>query len=676
MSAASTPNLIAHRAAAHLSPDPSPASTTALSHWGLFRLLACLAIVIVPHFQRLPVWACVLVTAVLIWRGLAALRHWPLPPAWLRAILAFAAFLGLFLSYGRINSSEAGAGLLVVMVALKLTEMSRLRDCAVVLMLAYFILVTHFLASQEIGTAVYVFGCALLVTVLLLEVSHPQGPLPARTSLRAGSALVLQAVPLMLLMFVLFPRIPGPLWGVPTTEKTGRSGLSGTMEPGTISRVSLSDEVAFRVTFLDPPPPPSQRYWRGPVFWLFDGRSWNEGTGFRGSPRAIEPIGPGIRHEVMLEAHDEFWLLALDLPAQGPSGSVHNSAHQLMNPRRVRERLLYQAVSYPEYRLQAQLPDELRQRALQMPRHGNPRLRALAEEWRRQAADHRAIVKAALDMFRQQQFFYTLSPPLLSQTSSMDDFLFSTRRGFCEHYASAFTLLMRAAGVPARVVTGYQGGELNTAGGHFTVRQSDAHAWSEVWLPDEGWVRVDPTAAVAPQRIESGLAASLPEDEAALVRQDSEIYLVYRLEDYWEWVNLVWNRSILAYGPELQQQFLRRFGIQDWYRMTLVLTVLVVGFLAVLGAILLWQARPRDIDDPALREWTRTCLALARRGVARFPHEGPRDYAERVGRDRPDLAADMARISGLYIGLRYAGVDDADHAALRQLRDNVRRFKP
>jgi protein-glutamine gamma-glutamyltransferase len=668
------PNLIAHRLAAHLSPDPSPASATGLSHWLLFRLLACLAIVIVPHFQRLPVWACVLVTTVLIWRGLAALRHWPLPPAWLRAVLAFAAFLGLFLSYGRINSSEAGAGLLVVMVALKLTEMGRLRDCAVVLMLAYFILVTHFLASQEIGTVVYVFGSALLVTVLLVEVSHPQGPLPTRVSLRGGAALLLQAVPLMLLMFVLFPRIPGPLWGIPTSEKAGRTGLSGSMEPGTISRVSRSDEPAFRVTFLDPPPPPNQRYWRGPVFWLYDGRSWTEGAGFRGSSRAIEPIGLGIRHEVMLEAHGEFWLLALDLPVQGPSGSVHNSAHQLMNARRVRERLLYQAVSYPRYRLQAELPDTLRQRALQIPRHGNPRLRALAEEWRRQAPDDRAVITTALDMFREQAFFYTLSPPLLSQASSMDDFLFNTRRGFCEHYASAFTLLMRAAGIPARVVTGYQGGELSAAGGHFIVRQSDAHAWSEVWLAGEGWVRIDPTAAVAPQRIESGLAASLPEDEAALVRHDSEIYWVYRLEDYWEWVNLVWNRSVLAYGPELQQQFLRRFGIRDWYRMTLVLTALVVGFLVLLGAVLLWQARQRGIDDPALREWVRTCRALARRRLPRLPHEGPRDYAERIGRERPDLADDMARISGLYIGLRYAGVDDV--AALRQLRDQVRRFKP
>ncbi|HXG28639.1 MAG TPA: DUF3488 and transglutaminase-like domain-containing protein [Nevskiales bacterium] len=671
-----TPNLIAHRLAAHLSPDPSPPGEAALPNWTLLRLLACLAVVILPHFQRLPVWASVLVTAVLVWRGLAALRRWPLPPAWLRSILAFAAFAGLFLSYGRINSSEAGAGLLVVMVALKLTEMNRLRDCAIVLMLAYFILVTHFLASQEIGTTAYVFASAWLVTALLLEASHPQGPLPPRATLREGATLLLQAVPLMLLMFVLFPRIPGPLWGVPADTHSARMGLSGSMEPGTISQLSRSDEIAFRVVFLDPVPPPNQRYWRGPVLWNYDGRAWGAGheTPAATALPAPQSLGGGVRQEIMLEPHDQNWLLALDLPAQGPPQSIQGSGYQLLSSRPLRERQLYQVLSYPRYRLQPELPEPTRQRALQLPRYGNARLRALAQEWRARSRSDRDVVNAALRMFNQEAFVYTLQPPLLSRTSAMDDFLFNTRRGFCEHYASAFTLLMRAAGIPARVVTGYLGGELNAAGGHFTVRQSDAHAWSEVWLPGEGWVRVDPTAAVAPQRVESGLAAALPDSEAALVRRGSDIYWVYQLESYWEWTNAIWNRSILAYGPELQQQFLERFGIRDWYRMTLVLTALVVGFLALLGAVLLWQARPRGIDDPALREWARVGRALARRNLPRLPHEGPRDYAERVARARPDLAADMDRISGLYIGLRYAGVDD--RAALRQLRDYARRFKP
>jgi protein-glutamine gamma-glutamyltransferase len=382
-----TPNLIAHRLAAHLSPDPSPVSATGFSSWMLFRLLACLAIVIVPHFQHLPVWASVLVAAVIVWRGLAALRRWPLPPAWLRAVLAFLAFAGLFLSYGRINSSEAGAGLLVVMVALKLTEMSRQRDCAVVLMLAYFILVTHFLASQEIGTALYVFGSAWLVTALLLEASHPQGPLPPRATLRAGATLLLQAVPLMLLMFVLFPRIPGPLWGVPASEQTGRTGLSGSMEPGTISQLSRSDEIAFRVVFLDPVPPPNQRYWRGPVFWNFDGHSWTAGSDAGAATTSPpESLDGGIRQEIMLEPHGQNWLLALDLPVQGPAQSVHNSAYQLVSAKPLRNRQLYQVLSYPRYRLQPELPQGLRDRGLQLPRFGNARLRALAQEWRAQSS--------------------------------------------------------------------------------------------------------------------------------------------------------------------------------------------------------------------------------------------------------------------------------------------------
>lgn len=673
---AATPNLITHRLAAHLSPDPSPASAMALAPWTLFRLLACLAVVVVPHFQRLPVWASVLVTLVLIWRGLAALRHWPLPRAGVRAVLAFGAFIGLFLSYGKINSSEAGAGLLVVMVSLKLTETYKLRDCSTVLMLCYFILITHFLASQEIGTAVYVFASAVLITAALLEVSHPQGPLSPRITLRSGATLLLQAVPLMLLMFVLFPRIPGPLWGVPASDdKTGRTGLSNSMEPGLISQLSRSDEIAFRVSFLDPLPPAGQRYWRGPIFWHFDGRVWSAGNDLADVPDvAVQSLGDGIRQEIMLEAHQQNWLLALDLPIQGPPESLHNNGQQLLSRKAVRERLLYQVLSYPRYRVQLELPDNLRWRALQLPRFGNPRLRELAQQWRQSHAEDRAVVDAALRHFNEEEFVYTLSPPPLAQASAMDDFLFNTRRGFCEHYAGAFVLLMRAAGIPSRVVTGYLGGELSPAGGHFTVRQSDAHAWSEVWLPGEGWVRVDPTAAVAPERVEGGLAAALPEAEALLIRRSSEIYWVYRLEDYWEWTNAVWNRAVLAYGPELQQEFLQRFGIRDWYRMTLVLTALVVGFLAVLGAVLVWQARSRESDDPAAREWARFCARLARQGLPRLPHEGPRDYAQRVSRARPDLVTEIARISGLYIDLRYAGV--ADPFVLKGLRENVGRFRP
>lgn len=644
-----------------------------LAPWTLFRLLACLAVVVLPHFQRLPVWASVLVTVMIIWRGLVSLRHWPFPSAGLRALLAFSAFVGLFLSYGKINSQEAGAGLLVVMVAFKLTEMDKLRDCTIVLMLSYFILITHFLASQEIGTAVYVFGAAVLVTAILLEVSHPQGPLSPRVTLRSAASLLGQAVPLMLLMFVLFPRIPGPIWGIPGSSNEARMGLSNSMQPGTVSQLTRSDEIAFRVSFQGAPPPAKLRYWRGPVFWHYNGETWNEGDGHQ-LPPTLEAIGTGIRHEVMLEPHNEHWMLALDMPAMGPSGSIYNSAQQLLNRKKIRERVLYQVTSHTDYRLQALLPEPIRERALQTPRFGNPQLRELAESWRANAQGEQAIINRALQMFRNEPFSYTLNPPTLSQASSMDDFLFNTKSGFCEHYASAFTLLMRAAGIPARVVTGYLGGEFNSAGGHLVVRQSDAHAWSEVWLEGRGWVRVDPTAAVAPERIQSGLAASLPESEANLVRRDSDIYWAYQLEDYWEWTNVIWNRAILAYGPELQRQFLERFGIRDWTQMALALTIFVVAFLGILGAVLLWQTRPHGSDDPAVKEWERFCLTLARLNLPRLPHEGPRDYATRICQVRPDLVTDVTRISGLYIGLRYADRSEAD--TLSRLRRDVRKFRP
>lgn len=642
------------------------------------RLIGCLALVMAPHLTRMPSWVSLFVAIVLVWQTLAALRHWQPANRWLRLALAGMAFAGVYASFGRINGQAAGVALLVVMLALKLTETKTHRDVMVLLGLCYFVLVTHFLFSQSIAMAGFLGIAAWLITACFLDANHPQGALPWRTALRGSGVLVLQAIPVAAILFVLFPRIPGPLWGLPSDSgASARTGLSDHMQPGLISALALSDAVAFRVQFQDQPPPADKRYWRGPVLWEFDGRRWSVGKATRTTPppELHHSQTQAISYQVTLEPHRHNWLLALDMPAHGPPGSHRNAAGELLSNKPVKQRRLYNASSYLNYRLQPTPRPKLLVYARQIPAYGNPKSRALAQQWHAEGLSDAQVVNAALTRFRQQPFRYTLRPPPLPGSNAIDDFLFDTRAGFCEHYAGAFTFLMRAAGIPARIITGYQGGELNALGGYMIVRSADAHAWSEVWLAGRGWVRVDPTAAVAPERIESGISAALGAGEPVPYMARRSGALWYRLELHWDWVNASWNRWFLAYGPELQSDFLKRFGLPDWRAMILALTALLTVFLALLGIALLWQARPRITTDPVQAAWLRFCRRLAAVDAPRAPNEGPRAYAERLSVTYPQWRAPVRRIAALYIELRY-GEQATAKPDVQRLRRAVAEFKP
>ena len=276
-------------------------------------------------------------------------------------------------------------------------------------------------------------------------------------------------------------------------------------------------------------------------------------------------------------------------------------------------------------------------------------------------------------MFRQEDFHYTLRPPLLG-ADAIDEFLFDSRRGFCEHYASAFVFLMRAAGVPARVVAGYQGGELNPVDGYLTVRQSDAHAWAEIWLADEGWLRIDPTAAVALLRIEQGIVAALPAGEPLLgiIRLDAD--WMRDLRNRWEAANNTWNQWVLGYNPQRQREVLSRLGWPDpdWRSMTALLAVLCGLALLVVA---LWTLPGRRRDDPVQRAWQAYCAQLGRRGIIRADWEGPLDFAQRVAREKPELATLTSEAARHYAELRY-GDGDSDGEPLRRLQQCVQRLPP
>ncbi len=635
-------------------------------------LLAALALAFLPHLAHLPpvIGAACLLAGV--WRWQAARQLWRLPGKTLRLLLTLAAMGTVYLTFGTVLGRDAGTALLALMLALKLLEMQRQRDAAIVIALAYFFTVTLALYSQAAPLLAYQFLVLLMITASLLQLNRPNNPAATGQALRQAGKLLLQALPVMLVLFLLFPRLPGPLWGSP--QGGGGSGLDDNMTPGSISHLGLSDAVAFRVEFNGPIPDNRQLYWRGPVLWYSDGRSWHaEEPGRRPAASLVELMlaGDPLRYHVTLEPHGRRWLYALDLPTTIPPGSQRSSDLLLLANHPVNRVTRYTVSSHLHYRT-GPLTAGQRRRALQQPPGINPRTRALGRQWAAAAPDQWAVVQEALRYFREQPFHYTLEPPLLEQPDPMDQFLFETRRGFCEHYAAAFTVLMRAAGIPSRIVTGYQGGELNPVGKYLIVRQRDAHAWAEVWLAGRGWVRIDPTAAVAPERIEKGIDSVLEPEFRQGFEKGALAPLWQRLRYGMDALNNGWNQWVLGYGPQLQQQLLSRWGMDSWAAKALGMIVTLAVVIAALALYLLYRQQGRR--DPVAHAYRRFCRKLARRGLGRRHSEGPQDFADRIMRERPDLAPEVSLISRLYIALRYGS--GGENSQLVELRRQIRRFSP
>jgi len=636
----------------------------------IYGLIACVLLVSAPHAEHLPLWVSTLCLALLAWRAHLNWSGNPLPPRWLLLTVSMASVLAIAISFRSLFGREVGVTLLAVLVALKLLEVRSVRDATLVIYLSCFIIITNFFYSQSIPTAAYML--ATLVVILATWVHLHTGALAFKPRLRIASVMLLQAIPLSLIIFVLFPRVQGPLWGLPQ-DAYASSGLPDSMAPGSISRLSLSDAVAFRVAFNDKVPLRDQMYWRGPVLWDFDGTTWTHGRYSSFRPPQLADAGQPQDYTVTLEPHNKPWLFALEMPARISIPSVLAPDFQLLNRRPVNTRMRYNATSNLSYRAGLDESPQQIQRALYLPPGFNPRSQALAEEWRKQYKSDEAVVRAALTYFNGNSFEYTLEPPLLG-VNTVDEFLFTTRKGFCEHYASSFVVLMRAAGVPARVVTGYQGGEYNELGGYYVVRQYDAHAWAEVWLRERGWVRFDPTAAIAPGRIESGLNSALPGNTVLpfLVRTQSPFLL--RLRFNLDAITNQWNQWVLGYNSERQFDFLTRLGMEDitWQKLALNMLAGVALLLGVFTLIMLRRLALRQ-TDAVQAVWLKICRKLAKAGLPRAPHEGAMDYAARIAAARPDLAAHMIDLAARYTALRYSGAVEKD--GLPAFKDAARAFK-
>ncbi len=616
-------------------------------------LIGVIGWTVAPHVSHLPLWCSVLTAAVLVWRALLAVRQAALPGRGvILLVLGVAAGLTLW-SYQTLLGKEPGITMAMSLMALKTLELRARRDAFVVFFLGFFLVLTHFLYSQSllVAGAMLVSVWGLLTALVLAHMPAGQPSLRQAGALSARTALL--GAPIMALLFVLFPRV-GPLWGVPQ-DGTTSTGLSLRMRMGSVAEVALDDSIALRVRFEGAPPSPHAMYFRGPVLGRFDGTEWRPLPAAFPSPRRLpgelRPLGPAVRYEMTLEPLRLSMLPLLEATPRAPliegTQVIVQDDLQAITDRPIQQRLRFSAEAYPAYahgpqRLGAGLRENLA-----LPEGFNPRSLAWAAELRSQPryanADATTLARALLEHIRTANFSYTLAPGEYLGPDMIDEFWMDRRAGFCEHFAAAFVVLMRALDVPARVVTGYQGTDPTPVDGFYIVRQSSAHAWAEYWQEGLGWQRADPTAAVAPERIErsrnllpapglmAGALGSLSPELLASLRQG------------WETMNNRWNQWVLGYSRGAQFDLLRSLGMESprWEDLALLL-VGCLSSLAALGA--LWAWRDRNLVDPWTRQMDKLRAALRSAGLPCAAHEAPRALATRVQAQFGESAGDLVTL--------------------------------
>ncbi len=661
----------------------NPTTQGALNLNNVIWLLITMALVIAPHAMRLPLW----ITAACIAAGVArwhiARRGLRAPNSWIMGMMALAVACGTWFHFRAFFGREVGVALLVVMLCLKILEMRVKRDALLVIFLGFFMVMTNFLYSQTIFIGAYMFACVLFFVATLVGFNRVNTEATAGERLKPAAWLLVQAIPLMLVMFFLFPRISGPLWRMPS-QGQATTGLSDKMSPGDIDKLMKSDELAFRVDFVGATPQPFELYFRGPVLSMFDGTTWSVMASAGTQDVVMTPISPAISYRITQPASTHRYLFGLDLLATVPPDAEITPEYQLRSTAPPNALRSYEMKSHLRYRAGNTLFSSIKRSYLALG-FGNPR----TIEWGRSlrakhGEDNVALVEEVLAKYR-DEFEYTLEPPKLT-TNPMDGFLFQTKKGFCEHYSGSFALLMRAADIPARVVTGYQGGETNSINQQLVVKQSDAHAWTEIWLDDRGWVRVDPTSAVSPLRVSNGVNAALgPLNTFESLMAADKLGLLKAFQQNWDAVNNKWTQWVIGFNAERQQSLFSWAGFKniDWQTIGLLM---LAGFMlvgAIISAPLMWRLY-RVKTDPTSATFKRFTAKLGRFGLKHEAWEGPQDLRGRINHAESKLSvASQTAASAIlesYISLRY-GVESTQtgvqkRAAVAILRRMVRAFRP
>lgn len=652
--------------------DPLPFQT---SHTGMYFLLAGLVVVVLPHTNHLPLWTSLTCFSLVMWRLLYDMNHLPLPNRYIIFLMFVLITLGVISRYFTIVGREAGTALLITLICLKLFEIKSLRDISLIVQLAFFVIVITFLFSQSIFIALTMIVAVVLLITALVSFQHAKSgqnrhAYSEKLHIMLAAKMVLYAIPLAILIFIFFPRTNTPLWGLPHDAFQAKTGLSDEMSPGKISNLSDSDAVAFRVQFHSSIPQPAQTYWRGPVLWSFDGSTWSAPESQRRALKkiALDNASHPIDYTITVEPHSNYWLFALDQPGTIPDFALVSTEMQLVARKPVNHLTRYELTSYLNY----SLPwiDRLRpERYLHVPPESAPRSRQLIKKLTQQYSDQTHVANAVLERFRNGQYYYTRQPPFLYD-DPIDEFLFETKRGYCEHYASSFTVLMRLAGIPARVVTGYQGGEMNPLSNYMIVRQSDAHAWSEIYIEGKGWLRVDPTAVIPAGNIEnvSDVARFRSElfDSIQLSQQSWYMASAKQVLFAWDMVNNRWNQWVIGYSNQKQKSLFKAIGIPEitWRGLSYVLFVTLSIFTLFIAANIFQAQRIRK--NAIEKIYQRFLRKLRPLHIEKASFEGALHFSQRVARLLPNKTTELISIANLYNQIRYADYNPHTVDALRQ----------
>ena len=655
-------------------------------------LLAVIAWIMLPQVQHTPWWTSAFAAALLLWRARLALTGAPLPGRWVLAGVLAIAIGATWATHKTIVGRDAGVTLVVMLLALKTLELRARRDAMVVFFLGFFVLLSNFFYSQSLPTAMaMVLGLMGLLTALV-NAHMTAGKPPLTQALRTASWLALWGAPVMVSLFLFFPRM-APLWGVPADDMAGRSGLSENMRVGEVAALALDDSVALRIRFDTPggqEPPANTLYFRGPVLSQFDGRNWQADPVLDAMAEPqLRVSGEPIRYQMLIEPSKRRWLTLLDAartePQIPPGASVGrlrmSSSLQWLSWRPITDVLRVDAQSHLDFSHgPLQLTPELK-RYLQLPAGSNPRTQALGEhlqaELRAQpgaGADTDRLIASALQRLKTGGYTYTLEPGVVDSDHTADDFWFDSKQGFCEHIASAFAVLMRSMGVPARIVTGYQGGDRNSVDNYWTVRNSDAHAWTEVWIAGRGWVRVDPTGAVAPSRVGQFQRLSPPPGAfASAVGNFVDTGTLEKLRAVWEAVNNRWNQWVINYTQSRQLNLLQSLGFESpsWTD----LLRLLAGSLSALALLwLIWARATRPQRDGWSQLMHAARLRLQRAGIASGACDSARSLSRRVQESwaKESASAPLATAVSDWLldmeRLRYAPSSNIEVTELKSLR--------
>ncbi len=627
-----------------------------LSSKQIFWILLSVTISVLPHLPRLPLWFPILLIGVILSRWLTAIKQTKPLPKVIIILITLTAFITIVYFQGFKLNREISVTILAAMTVLKILETNTKRDAWMVVTLCYFVILTRFFYSQDLLLVIYLFLSVLIITHTLFILQHDnKKDFLDKRELKQTLGLLATGLPLAVLFFLFFPRLGSPIWGSPDFFGSGKTGIGDSMSPGSISQLFSDDSTAFRATFKGSIPNNSDLYWRGPVLWDFDGKTWN--TNQRQTSKktfiASNDTGTLVSYEVELEPTGQKYLFALDYVKTAPTGSTLKADQQLITENDINQLRHYTALSqFKAYNSNELLSPEDFARLKYLPPSFNPKTKALIQQWKRQVHSPLELIKKILTHFATDEFYYSYSPPLL-MGDTVDQFLFETKSGFCEHYASAFTVMMRAAGIPARIVTGYQGGILNE--GYLLVKQSDAHAWAEVWIQNKGWLRVDPTSAVSPLRVEQG--------SQALIRQNARNWLdnswSRKLGERYDAIRHNWNKWVREYNATKQKAIFKVIGFDSVNGRAIIIvlgTIILITTLLVL--FFLYINRPKRKQSPYDKIQKKFKLLFLKHGLTAEENLGLLEFSKKATEYFPQSKNSIQQFTTLYLRLRFAETEN------------------